>query len=159
MKKKRKYFPIFDEAVSDIRLCNCSTLNFLIYEENFVFFFISHCIPTPLINPTYLILWSIYVSSIHVSLVFLFMRLSVIFFSLSIKYLKGQCHEIFCFRFFSWISFPQAPDYTIRAVLNFFENLRRYLQLKVFHRSLTPVANGKNLQSEKLLWFILDTFG
>jgi hypothetical protein len=27
--------------------------------------------------------------------------------------LKGQCHEIFCFRFFSWITFPQAPDTVI----------------------------------------------
>ncbi len=49
-------------------------------------------------------------------------------------YLKGQCHEIFCFWFFSWISFPQASDYTIRAVSTFFENLRRYSQLKVCHR-------------------------
>ncbi len=48
--------------------------------------------------------------------------------------LKGQCHEIFCFWFFSWISFPQAPEYTIRAVLNFSENSRRYSQLKVDHR-------------------------
>ncbi len=35
--------------------------------------------------------------------------------------LKGQCHEIFCFWFFSWTSFPQASDYTIRAVSNFFD--------------------------------------
>ncbi len=28
-----KYFPIYEEAV-----CNCSTLNFLIYEENLIFF-------------------------------------------------------------------------------------------------------------------------
>ncbi len=48
--------------------------------------------------------------------------------------LKGQCHEIFCFWFFSWISFPQAPEYTIMAVSNFFENSRRYSQLKVDHR-------------------------
>jgi hypothetical protein len=47
--------------------------------------------------------------------------------------LKGQCHEIFCFWFFSWISFPQASDYTIRAVSNFLENSRRYSQLKVCH--------------------------
>ncbi len=40
--------------------------------------------------------------------------------------LKGQCHEIFCLWFFSWISFPQASDY-------FFENSRRYSQLKVCH--------------------------
>ncbi len=48
--------------------------------------------------------------------------------------LKGQCHEIFCFWFFSWISFPKSPEYTIRAVSNFSENSRRYSQLKVDHR-------------------------
>ncbi len=48
--------------------------------------------------------------------------------------LQGQCHEIFYFWFFSWISFPQALEYTIRAVSNFFENSRRYSQLKVDHR-------------------------
>ncbi len=37
----RKYFPIYDEAVSHICLCNCSILNFLIYEENLIFIFIS----------------------------------------------------------------------------------------------------------------------
>jgi hypothetical protein len=30
--------------------------------------------------------------------------------------LKGQCHEICCFWFFSWISFPPAPEYLIRTV-------------------------------------------
>ncbi len=35
----RKYFPIYEEAVSHIWLCNCSILNFLIYEEDFIFFF------------------------------------------------------------------------------------------------------------------------
>ncbi len=28
--------------------------------------------------------------------------------------LKGQCHEIFCFWFFSWISFPPAPSIPFR---------------------------------------------
>ncbi len=48
--------------------------------------------------------------------------------------LKGQCHEIFCFRFFSWITFPQAPENNIRVISNFFENSRRYSQVKVHHR-------------------------
>ncbi len=48
--------------------------------------------------------------------------------------LKGQCHEIFCFRFFSWITFPQAPDNNIRIISNFFENSRRYSQVMVYHR-------------------------
>jgi hypothetical protein len=48
--------------------------------------------------------------------------------------LKGQCHEIFCYWFFSSTSFPQASDYTIRAVSNFFENSRKYSQLKICHR-------------------------
>ncbi len=36
-----KYFPIYKEAVSYIWLCNCSILNFLIYGEILIFFFIS----------------------------------------------------------------------------------------------------------------------
>ncbi len=48
--------------------------------------------------------------------------------------LKGQCHEIFCFRFFSWITFPQVPDNNIRIISNFFKNSRRYSQVKVHHR-------------------------
>ncbi len=34
----------------------------------------------------------------------------------------------------AWSSFPQAPEYTIRAFSNFFKNSRRYSQLKVDHR-------------------------
>jgi len=48
--------------------------------------------------------------------------------------LKGQCHEIFDFWFLSLICFPQAPEYTIRAVSNLFENSRTYSQFKVHHR-------------------------
>ncbi len=51
-----------------------------------------------------------------------------------LTYLKGQCHEIFCFWFFLWISFPPAPEYHIRTVSNFFENSLRYSQVKVHHR-------------------------
>jgi hypothetical protein len=36
-----KYFAIYEEAVSHIWLCNCSILNFLICQENLIFFFIS----------------------------------------------------------------------------------------------------------------------
>ncbi len=48
--------------------------------------------------------------------------------------LKGQCHEIFCFWYFSWISFPPAPEYSTKTVSNFFENSRRYSQVKEHHR-------------------------
>jgi hypothetical protein len=37
----RKYLTIYEETVSHLWLCNCSILNFLIYEENYIFFFIS----------------------------------------------------------------------------------------------------------------------
>ncbi len=37
----RTYFPINEDAGSHIWLCNCSTLKFLTYEENLIFFFIS----------------------------------------------------------------------------------------------------------------------
>ena len=48
--------------------------------------------------------------------------------------LKRQCHKIFCFWFFTWISYPPAPEYSIRTVSNFFKNLWRYSQVKVHHR-------------------------
>ncbi len=48
------------------------------------------------------------------------------------KYLKGVWHEIFDFRIFSWISVPQAPNYSIGAVLNFFKNSRRYLRMNIY---------------------------
>jgi hypothetical protein len=47
---------------------------------------------------------------------------------------KGTVSRDFRLLFFSWIRFPQASEYTIRAVSNFFENSRRYSQFKVHHR-------------------------
>ncbi len=38
--------------------------------------------------------------------------------------LKGQCHEIFCFRFFSWITFPQAPENNIRVNSNSIQHIK-----------------------------------
>ncbi len=46
--------------------------------------------------------------------------------------LKGVWHQIFDFRFFSWIIVTQAPKYSIGAVETFFENLRRYTRMNVF---------------------------
>ncbi len=37
----RQYFPIYEEALSQIWLCNCSIMNFFLYEENLIFFFFS----------------------------------------------------------------------------------------------------------------------
>ncbi len=37
----RKYLTIYEEAFTHIWLCNCTILNFLMYEENFIYFFIS----------------------------------------------------------------------------------------------------------------------
>ena len=48
--------------------------------------------------------------------------------------LKGVWHEIFDLSFFSWISVPQAPKYSIGAVFNFFENSRRHLRIQGYHR-------------------------
>ncbi len=64
----------------------------------------------------------------------LFRNLQYISFFPFVFTLKGQCHEIFCFRFFSWITFPQSPDNNIRIISNFFENSQRYSQVKVHHR-------------------------
>ncbi len=45
----RKYLTIYKEAVSHVRLCNRSHMNFLIKEENFIFFFISVAVQLRLI--------------------------------------------------------------------------------------------------------------
>jgi hypothetical protein len=54
--------------------------------------------------------------------------------------LKWQCHEIFCFWFFFKNQFPPSPEYPNRTVSNFFENSRRYSQVKVHHRYGTVFA-------------------
>ncbi len=47
------------------------------------------------------------------------------------KVKKGQCEEIFCFRFFSGITFPQAPENYMRVTSKIFKNLQS--QVKVHH--------------------------
>ncbi len=55
---------------------------------------------------------------------------------------SGQCHEIFDFWFFSWISFPQAPEYTKRAVSNFFKKFAEIFAAQGTPPVLlTPVEN------------------
>jgi hypothetical protein len=56
------------------------------------------------------------------------------FFSPTIMRLKGTVSRDFRLLVFFMNQFPPSPLYTIRAVSNFFENLRRYSQLKVHHR-------------------------
>ncbi len=46
--------------------------------------------------------------------------------------INGSRHEIFCFKFFSWISFLRAAEYPIRTFFsNFYDYSRRYLKVKV----------------------------
>ncbi len=77
--------------------------------------------------------------------------------------LKGQCHEIFCFWFFSWISFPLAPEYSIKTVSNFSENSRSYSQLKLCHRCqrhrwrMEKIFNQKNFNN--FVWSPLGSRG
>ncbi len=77
--------------------------------------------------------------------------------------LKGQCHKIFCFWFFSGISFPPAPEYSIKTISNFFENSRRYSQLKVCHRcqrhgwQMEKIFNLKNFNN--FVWSPLGSRG
>ena len=71
--------------------------------------------------------------------------------------LKGQCHEIFCFWFFSSISFPPAPEYPIRTVSNFFENSRRYSQLNIDHRCRWHRWQMKKIFNQKIFYNFVGT--
>ncbi len=75
--------------------------------------------------------------------------------------LKGECHEIFDFRFFSWISFPPASEYPIRTISNLFENSRRYSPLKVHHRchKFADSINDTSGIGGKFAAGVLDTGG
>ncbi len=63
------------------------------------------------------------------------------------RHLKGTVSRDFCFWFFTWISFPPAPEYSIKTISNFFENSRRYSQFKVHHQWQTMGAIIKLLTS------------
>ncbi len=88
-------------------------------------------------------------------------RRRVVQYSISVQCntFKGTVSRDFLLLVFLWISFPPAPEYPIKTVSNFFENSRRYSQVKVHHRYqrhrwqilppvplvlLTPVANNEN---------------
>ncbi len=74
--------------------------------------------------------------------------------------LTGTVPRDFRLQVFYMNQFPPSPDYTIRVVLNFFENLQEIFSAQGAPPvSLTPVANGKNLQPEKFAVCLLDTFG
>jgi hypothetical protein len=58
------------------------------------------------------------------------------------QYLKGQCHEIFCFRFFSRLIFHQAPENNIRVILNYFRKFSEIFACQSAPPiSTTPVAS------------------
>ncbi len=95
---------------------------------------------------------------------------SIIFVRLSFA-LKGQCHEIFCFRFFHESPSPQAPENNIRVISNFFENSAEIFAspgapttpvLNLPPMSITPVAKlpaGINDTGGKFVTGIKDTGG
>ncbi len=63
----------------------------------------------------------------------------------------GQYHKIFCFWFFSWISFPQASDYTIRTVSNFFRKFAEIFAAQGLPPvSLIPVVHLDSQIFEKI---------
>jgi hypothetical protein len=52
----------------------------------------------------------------------------------NITVIKGDSATRFSISGFFMNQFPLAPECVIRAISNFFENSRRYSQLKVHHR-------------------------
>jgi hypothetical protein len=58
--------------------------------------------------------------------------------------LKGQCHEIFCFWFFWWISFIPAPEYSIKTVRIFSKIREIFAAQGLPPVSTTQVANEKS---------------
>ncbi len=76
----------------------------------------------------------------------------------NIIYLKGQCHEILASGFLHG-SFSPEP---LMIPIGPFQIFQKFAEIFAAQGttlvSLTPVANEKNLQSEKFSLFLLDTF-
>jgi hypothetical protein len=74
-------------------------------------------------------------------------------------HLKGQCHEIFD----SGFQHGSVSHKPLIIPLGPFQIFQKFAEIVAAQGappvSTTPVANGKNLQSEKFSSFILDTFG
>jgi hypothetical protein len=67
----------------------------------------------------------------------------------------GTVVRDFRLQFFSWISFTQAPEYSIGAVSNFvFEHSRRYSQLKLHHQCHRHQWQREKIFSEESLNFL-----
>ncbi len=72
-------------------------------------------------------------------------------------HLKGVWHEIFGFRFFSWISVPQAPKYSIGAILNFFGDIRELMFITGVNDTGNKLFSGANDTGEKFIAGVVDT--
>ncbi len=69
--------------------------------------------------------------------------------------IKGTVVRDFRLQVFLWISFPQAHEYTIRAVSNFFQKFAEIFAAQGAPPvSLTSVANEKNFNQKTFNYFL-----
>jgi hypothetical protein len=80
-------------------------------------------------------------------------------------FVKKAVSRNFCFSFFSWLIFPQAPENNNKVILNVFKKSQRQSQVKVHHRYqrhwrqiLPPVPAGVADTSDELAANISDNF-
>jgi len=55
-----------------------------------------------------------------------------------ISQLKGQCHKKFCFRFFSWNIFPQAPDNLLERSFEFSRKFAKFAAICEMGEASSP---------------------
>ncbi len=81
---------------------------------------------------------------------------------LKYRILNGQCHEIFCFWFFSWISFPPAPSIPFRP-FRIFSKIRPDIRKSRCTTGINDTggkfATGVNDAGDKVAADINDTGG
>jgi hypothetical protein len=67
--------------------------------------------------------------------------------------LKGVWHKIYSSKFFSWSSLPQAPEYPVRTVSNFF---KKFAEIFANERlsAVSPETRGKILHYKFVSYFI-----
>ncbi len=74
--------------------------------------------------------------------------------------LKGVWHEIFDFSFLSWISVPQAPEYSIRIISTFSkmrQDNREWMFITGVNDTGDKLFGGVNDTADKFIGGVVDT--
>ncbi len=73
------------------------------------------------------------------------------------SWIKRTVPQDFRLQVFSWISFPQAPEYTVRAILNFFQKIWKEIHSSRCTSGVIDTSGTRKKMSIRKVWFYFVT--